>query len=373
MGSSGSGNASATVLQTISLDMTIEQYDEVAVRTQLAALYGVAPEQIELSVVAGSVELTVTITALTSTTAGVNAVSSASLASSLGRAVLNVSSAQAVAPQAASCAEGYGGPYCAVCATGYFGGGEGGTCSTCADAGNPTVTVAIQGGVAFAVIVLVTLLMLKFGKKALATAASTLDNAGNEDGALANIKDTVQADLEERVIETMDEKLEEADQSKSKTDRCMSLLGKVGRFISSFGVKLKILVSLYQVLTGLGMTFNIPYPDTYTEWLSKISAIELDSERVIVLAHMPAYTNARPLDPLRFDRPFLTLSHFTRTAAITARHSAFAPTPRLPARRHQLHAHAAHPDDRPVGRGWRARAGRNGAPQEGGNGSRQGG
>ena len=95
-------------------------------------------------------ELTVTITApsmaLTSTAASVNAVSSASLASSLGRAVLNLSSVQEVAPQAASCAEGYGGPYCAVCATGYFGGGEGGTCSACADAGDPNVTIAIQGG-----------------------------------------------------------------------------------------------------------------------------------------------------------------------------------------------------------------------------------
>ena len=81
----------------------------------------------------------------------------------------------------------------------------------------------------------------------------------------------------------MDEKLEEAGESKSKAGRCVSFLGKVGArvggFISSFGVKMKILVSLYQVLTGLGMTFNIPYPDNYTNWLSKISAIELDSER----------------------------------------------------------------------------------------------
>jgi len=183
----------------------------------------------------------------------------------LGMSVLNVSSAQAVAPQAASCAEGYSGPYCAVCAIGYFGGGEGGTCSACVDAGDPTVVIAIQGGAAFAVIVLVTVLMLKFGKKALSTAASTLENSGNDGGALANIKDTVQADLEERAMEKVDDKLEAAGESKSKAGRCVSLLGRVGGFISSFGVKLKILVSLYQVLTGLGMTFNIPYPDNYTE------------------------------------------------------------------------------------------------------------
>ena len=291
----GSGNASATVQQTMSLDMAIEQYDEAAVRTELAALYGVAPGQIELSVVAGSLELTVTITApstaLTSTAASINAVNSASLTSSLGRAVLNVSSAHALEPQAASCAEGYGGPYCAVCAIGYFGGGEGGSCSACADAGDPTVTIAIQGGVAFGVIVILTLLVLKFGKRALTTVASTLENAGNDDGALASITDTVQADFEERAMEKMDKKLDEADKSKSKSGRCVSFLGKVGGFISSFGVKIKILVSLYQVLTGLGMTFNIPYPDTYTEWLSKISAIELDSEKQAP-SHLPALHTA---------------------------------------------------------------------------------
>ena len=279
----GSGNASATVQQTLSLDMAIEQYDEAAVRNELAALYGVAPDQIELSVVAGSVALTVTITApsteLTSTTESVNAVSSASLASSLGRAVLNVSSAQAVGPQAASCAEGYSGPYCAVCATGYFGGGEGGTCSACADAGDPTVTIAIQGGVAFAVIVLVTLLMLKFGNKALTAAASTLENVDNSamrNGGLAEISSITIENIEDA---NEDGTLYETSSTSKWKGRCMKLLGKVGAFISSFGVKAKILVSLYQVLTGLGMTFNIPYPDTYTEWLSKVSAIELESER----------------------------------------------------------------------------------------------
>ena len=126
----GSGNASTALEQKINLDMTIEQYDETSVRNSLAALYGVAPELIELSVVAGSVELTVTIkapsasTVLATTAASVNAVTFASLTSSLGTAVLNVSSAQAAAPQAASCAEGYSGPYCAVCSIGYFGGGE---------------------------------------------------------------------------------------------------------------------------------------------------------------------------------------------------------------------------------------------------------
>ena len=139
-----------------------------------------------------------------------------------------------------------------------------------------------------------------------------------------------EADIEEQAIEKVDEKLEEAGESKSKAGRCVSFLGKVGGFISSFGVKMKILVSLYQVLTGLGMTFNIPYPDNYTEWLSKISAIELDSEpdtlhaRSMRLVHSPLPAHTRIchsltlLNPSCSDRPLLTTSHPTLPATFTA-------------------------------------------------------
>ena len=180
----GSMNVSSVVQQKLTLDMTIEQFDEATVKAELATLYGVAAELIDLSVEAGSVGLTVTIraadgasagadrTAVVATASSINTVSSDALALSLGVSVSNVSDAQAVPAQAAGCGEGYGGPYCAVCAKGWYGGGEGKTCAACADAGDPTLTIAIQGGVAFGLLVLVTVLMLKFGKKAITAVAT---------------------------------------------------------------------------------------------------------------------------------------------------------------------------------------------------------
>ena len=293
----GSGNTTATgeVVQTsLFLDIDIDSYDEDLVRSKLALVYNVGAEHIVLSVGAGSLQLTVTIkTSSTGSAAGgangtapttpllttaeaksrIAAVDAAVLASSLGAALGSdslgvnvVVPAQEVtvplftlAQTASSCAFGYSGPYCAVCDIGFFGGGEGGTCAACSDAGDPTLTIAIQGGVFFGVLVFVTLVMLKFGRKALTTAATTLDNAGG-DGVLA----AAQEDLEGKATE-MGEKKPKA-----------RLLVRLGGFVTSFGVKMKILVSLYQVLNGLGVIFSIPYPDNYTELLASISAIELD-------------------------------------------------------------------------------------------------
>ena len=50
---------------------------------------------------------------------------------------------------------------------------------------------------------------------------------------------------------------------------------KAMKAFAGMGVKIKVLVSLYQVHNGLGIIFAIPYPETYTSLMSEISAIEL--------------------------------------------------------------------------------------------------
>ena len=325
----GSMNVTSVVQQKLTLDMAIEQYDEATVKAELATLYGVSPDLVELTAEAGSVGLTVTIrtaaagTSLDSTAAvaseeatRINAVTSDALALSLGVAVSNVSGAQAVPEQAAGCGEGYGGPYCAVCAKGWYGGGEGKTCAACADAGDPTLTISIQGGVAFAVLLLVTLLMLKFGKKA-AVAASEAADKGNMPDAEIIAKDIGAAES------GLNDMSQQVKNSHSKAGRAVACLKRIGGFISSLcvrcglnlspdlvltcfpcfasffltpyltfgskpiphrsGVKMKILVSLYQVLGGLGMSFNIPYPDNYTEWLESIKVVELNMPALLPL------------------------------------------------------------------------------------------
>ena len=49
------------VEQQVTLDISIEEYNETVIRLALAALYGVPIERISLAVAAGSVQLTVTI------------------------------------------------------------------------------------------------------------------------------------------------------------------------------------------------------------------------------------------------------------------------------------------------------------------------
>jgi len=306
----GSGNETAhedVVKQTLLLNMSLEEYAfaEASVVGQLAVLYGVAPASVQTSVTAGSVQLTITIrmgpttsggsggaasapappalpTTLlaTSLAATINSITSSALASSLGAPVSVMSPAQpntAVMDTVSRCNNGYGGPYCAVCAQGYYGGGEGGTCELCADAGDPTLTIAIQLGAAFLTLVLITVIMIKYGRRAAQVAVDTLESAGNEGGASANLKDTIKGNLEATVEETVEAATEDRVKPKRR------LAARIARFITTFGVKVKILVSLYQVLNGLGVVFNIPYPDSYSEWLKKISAIELDLPSLLPL------------------------------------------------------------------------------------------
>ena len=150
-----------------------------------------------------------------------------------------------------------------MCARGYFGGGEGGECVACASQESPTAAILLRLGVFFAVIVVAALVVLKFGRKALESAAITLKERAMEgkDG------------FEEKMVERMKTRTRERP---TKKGRCKQFMVKAAVLMASFGVKLKILISLYQVLNGLGIIFNIPYPATYSEMLSSISSIELN-------------------------------------------------------------------------------------------------
>lgn len=204
----GSQNASTAIRQRVTLDIAAEDFDETTFKNKLAALYGVSADTIELAVTPGSLQLEVTIKTSDGgasgtigppappslSTSDLNArVSSSALATSLGVGVASMSEARIEVEDAARCAEGYGGPYCAVCSMGYHGGGEGGTCMACADNSmDPTTQIAVQLGGAFAMLALGTLLMMKFGKKALTGMSDALANdKGFEDLA----GDTMKSDI----------------------------------------------------------------------------------------------------------------------------------------------------------------------------------
>jgi hypothetical protein len=306
----GSQNASTAIRQRLTLDVAAEDFDEAGFKLKLSALYGVSPDEIEIAVAPGSLQMTVTIKTSAATAAtGANGapapprlstdelnqrVSSTALAAStLGVGVSKMSAAQLEIEDAARCAVGYTGPYCAVCAIGYHGGGEGKTCIACADSGmDPTTQIAIQLGGAFAMLLVGTLLMMKFGKKVLQGAASTLEKMDQgeldtNDMMASGVAGSVEDEDEEegKAVAEKPESEPEKAPKKKKRSRCspaslikggIAPIVKLTKALSEAGVKMKILVSLYQVLNGLGLVFSIPYPDTYTEMMNNIGSIELN-------------------------------------------------------------------------------------------------
>ena len=105
-------------------------------------------------------------------------------------------------------------------------------------------------------------------------------------GAKAAVKEAMQAKhdqmlekVNEKVAENQQAKAEGA-QSKSGKHKAMSFtfmvvfyVQKVVGFIQRAGVKIKILVSLWQVLQGVGATFSIPFPPFYDQVVSAVGGL----------------------------------------------------------------------------------------------------
>lgn len=335
----GSGNTSlsASVMSmTVVLGISIEQYNEDVVRAELARLYKVVPELIVLSVSAGSLRLTIQLrtdessgdgwsadvkqaasrrkkkrstggelvgddtdaaTSLTKEEAQAKFASmdTATLATMLGAALgspglglvvaepLQMQSVPgfSVSSAASICNDGYSGPYCSVCDVGYYGGGEGGRCLTCEGQGDPSSTLGMVLGGTAAILIFLVLVALKFGRRALHTMTLTMNEMSNEGAVADNLKDTVQDFAEDSVEEHVEASREQ------QTDRALNWRERwrlrLTQLAFSFGVKLRILVSLYQVLGTLGVSFNIPYPETYTQLLASIGTIELNLPKLLPL------------------------------------------------------------------------------------------
>ena len=262
----------------------------------LAALYQVPLTQIRIVAAGGSLLsllLTVTLTAradngptIDEIEASVAAVGAASIASSLSLPVSNTTAVERVnlTQLVTGCAPGHVGVYCAVCDTGWFGGGEGKVCLTCESAGDPAFTMAMYGVGLVLFIIVLTGLMLKFGRKLLQGAADTLGNASNVKQLKAQAQAKAKAAMVQKAL-SMEKGLNEAASRKRKCKFSpVAWLVSIGTFVSNAQVKLKILVSLYQVLNGLGTTFSIPYPANYESMLNEISAIELDMPSLLPIS-----------------------------------------------------------------------------------------
>ena len=136
---------------------------------------------------------------------------------------------------AQQCIEGHTGPYCAVCAFGYHGGGDGTICERCPDdPGRTTLTIAVSAACFGGAVLLLVLFVFLY--------------ATGQCGGLKRAR-------------------------LAATGMLKTCNARLGAKIAKMQVKLKIILGLYQILNGIGMTFRISYPPFYTEILSSLSSV----------------------------------------------------------------------------------------------------
>ena len=194
------------------------------------------------------------------------------------------------------CAPSQQGPYCAVCRDGYYGGDDGVLCEPCE--GNTGITflpMVIIGTVLLAVLAYIVVSCYR-GKDILKTLA---DESSKLAEALAKELEDADASstlgLADTVVGTATNSVTEevVDQAKSHTTEWAStrmetvnVEAKLDEYpkamararwlkasAEAFGVKLKILVSLYQMLQGIGVTFNIQWPKVYGDALRSLRSL----------------------------------------------------------------------------------------------------
>ena len=150
--------------------------------------------------------------------------------------------------------------------------------------------VAIALPIFAAIMVLLFCIMIALQMKradharlALAWVRDVVDTAGSSDVQGApNVAASLTEAVKKKVRVSDAYELAEAVQEKAAevqvTEGREAPVGRVAKFVAfaaRFGVKLRILVSSIQVLTQLGVAFDITYPDFYSQMLSWLGSINL--------------------------------------------------------------------------------------------------
>ena len=155
----------------------------------------------------------------------------------------------------ALCTAGHTGVLCGQCMEGWNGYSDAILCSECE-----------VGNIATSLIPLIVLLVLGV----LVLAALSLRGGINletvMDGGVAAAMEEVAMEKVDAAKEELDAKVNEAEEAAAKGQQSAGCKSLVLRFIGKaqkFGTKFKILVSLWQILQGMGSVFAIPFPPFY--------------------------------------------------------------------------------------------------------------
>ena len=152
------------------------------------------------------------------------------------------------------CAVGHTGPYCANCDVGFNGGADGVLCAECSESPGGDIAVAI--GLFFAGIAVFGLVLF-YGRKGQRTMMERFTKRAiaslHENGEAWHLKAAIRAEAERMFREDH--------------PRLDASYRWWAQHAVSMQVKLRILISLYQVLSGIGIVFSIKYPPIYYDLL----------------------------------------------------------------------------------------------------------
>jgi hypothetical protein len=147
------------------------------------------------------------------------------------------------------CAPSQRGPYCEICAEGFFAGGNGALCRRCEGSSFFTFVP----GIIIGVVVLIALSCVAVRCKTVirGAATSSLQKASSPSAFRGHLEEDMEEELQRQF------------------PRLARLLHKASRSL----VKIRIVIAFFQMLQGVGITFAIPYPPVYVTVLNVASSI----------------------------------------------------------------------------------------------------
>jgi hypothetical protein len=181
----------------------------------------------------------------------------------------------------AQCAKGYKGPLCELCEAQYYG-GKGASCTACPS--SPVTALLLPLGALAAALVLIGGLLVRYRRKGglsklvrrvSGASMTVMDNAASGGSLRTSLASSAKSTMKDAVVKEI-EKQEATSEEEAAEKRRARRLRKLGALAQSCGVKLRILIALYQVLSQLGVTFAITHPTFYSQMIASVSSINLN-------------------------------------------------------------------------------------------------
>lgn len=202
------------------------------------------------------------------------------------------------------CEPGYAGPLCATCDAGFA--MSSGECVDCSTPVPPTTYVLLAAAVLVALLLLLACCwharktgtlweLMEAAAKAIASVNEGSSIAQASEGLAAEVAATSGAAAAEQV-EAAHEGVEQLSWRTRALARCYSLTVAAQDLLDRFSVKLRIIISFYQILHGVGLSFNLETPAFFTNTLAALDKLfSIDPFQLLPIGCTVAYGHHQTL------------------------------------------------------------------------------